>query len=90
MLAFLSDAEALVAETQHLAAARRNPVTLSRVFLLYRMHRASARIVRGLFYLSVHADGGCRPCSGGPSVAASGTSGLDGQRSGGDADRARG
>ena len=53
MLAFLADAEALVAGTQHLGAAQRNPVTLSRVLLLYPMHGRWARIVRRLFFASV-------------------------------------
>jgi hypothetical protein len=52
-LAWLAEAQAKVASTQHATVKTRKRVTLSRLFLMHPLHRPLARMLRGLFWLSV-------------------------------------
>jgi len=52
-LLWLGEAEARVADTRHLGAQERDPVTLKKLFLLHPMRRWSGRILKALFLLCV-------------------------------------
>ena len=51
-LELLGEAEAKVASTQHLSVRAKRPVTVKRLFLAVPLHKRSARILRGLFWIS--------------------------------------
>jgi len=51
-LELLAEAEAKVTNTQHLSVKPRRPVTFKRVFLVGPLHKRSARVLRGFFWLS--------------------------------------
>ena len=52
-LELLGEAEAKVASTQHLSVRARRPVTVRRLFLAGPLHKRSARVLRGLFWISL-------------------------------------
>jgi hypothetical protein len=52
-LELLGEAEAKVTSTQHLSVRARRPVTFKRLFLAGPLHKRSARVLRGLFWISL-------------------------------------